>query len=163
VGVATKKAREKGGRMLTCKTLFVLLINVKVRYVRVGFDALPQPNTLITVPQLPERSTMARGISPISTLAAFLIAFPAFCQGFVVPSTSVKSYRDVKMRATPLDFVGLDAASIFPGNYLYANTVAGITSSSLMLSETEAWVQPLFLVLGPVLNLLSFGMVRLST
>ena len=33
------------------------------------------------------------------------------------------------------------------------------TSSSLMLSETEEWVQPLATVLGPFLNIFSFAMV----
>mmetsp|Transcript_5860 Transcript_5860/g.8987 ORF Transcript_5860/g.8987 Transcript_5860/m.8987 type:complete len:157 (+) Transcript_5860:134-604(+) len=32
-------------------------------------------------------------------------------------------------------------------------------SSSLLLSETEAWVQPLAFVLGPFLNLFSFAML----
>jgi hypothetical protein len=30
---------------------------------------------------------------------------------------------------------------------------------SIMLSETEAWVQPLATILGPFLNLFSFAMV----
>ena len=39
--------------------------------------------------------------------------------------------------------------------------IASSTStSSMMLSETEAWVQPLANVLGPFLNIFSFAMVR---
>jgi hypothetical protein len=37
----------------------------------------------------------------------------------------------------------------------------GVISSSMMVSETEAWVQPMSLVLGPILSLLSIGMVRM--
>lgn len=37
-----------------------------------------------------------------------------------------------------------------------------LTSSSIILSETEAWVQPLSLVLGPFLTFFSFAMVRHS-
>ena len=33
------------------------------------------------------------------------------------------------------------------------------SSSSMLLSETEAWVQPLSFVLGPFLNFFSFAMV----
>ena len=36
---------------------------------------------------------------------------------------------------------------------------ASTSSSSLMLSETEEWVQPLATVLGPFLNIFSFAMV----
>lgn len=36
-------------------------------------------------------------------------------------------------------------------------------SSSLLLAETEAWVQPLAFVLGPFLNLFSFAMVGTRT
>ena len=35
-----------------------------------------------------------------------------------------------------------------------------VASSGMLLAETEAWVQPLSLVLDPFLNLLSFAMVR---
>jgi hypothetical protein len=35
-------------------------------------------------------------------------------------------------------------------------------ASSMMLAETEPWVQPLSLVLDPFLNLFSFAMVSIS-
>ena len=38
--------------------------------------------------------------------------------------------------------------------------VSSTSTSSMMLSETEAWVQPLANVLGPFLNIFSFAMVR---
>lgn len=38
--------------------------------------------------------------------------------------------------------------------------VSSTSTSSMMLSETEVWVQPLANVLGPFLNIFSFAMVR---
>jgi hypothetical protein len=38
--------------------------------------------------------------------------------------------------------------------------VSAVTSSGLVVAETEPWVQPLSFVLGPTLNFLSFAMVR---
>jgi YggT family protein len=38
--------------------------------------------------------------------------------------------------------------------------VSAVTSSGLIVAETEPWVQPLSFVLGPSLNFLSFAMVR---
>jgi hypothetical protein len=38
------------------------------------------------------------------------------------------------------------------------NTI--VTNTPFMISETEAWVQPLASVLGPFLNIFSFAMVR---
>ena len=35
-----------------------------------------------------------------------------------------------------------------------------VHSSSMLVAETEAWVAPTAAILGPILNLLSFAMVR---
>ena len=40
--------------------------------------------------------------------------------------------------------------------------ISGMASSSMVLSETEAWVQPLSLALGPFLSFFSFAMVSLG-
>jgi hypothetical protein len=40
--------------------------------------------------------------------------------------------------------------------------LAALSSSGMLLADTEPWVQPLSLVLDPTLNLLSFAMVRLT-
>ncbi|KAL7486358.1 hypothetical protein ACHAW6_011954 [Cyclotella cf. meneghiniana] len=107
---------------------------------------------------------MLRRSSLISAFAAVLITFPVVCQGFVAPSTSAaaKSFRGkVSVKASPADLYAnvvtpLHAASFVSPSNLYST---GATSSSVMLSETEAWVQPLSLVLGPVLSLLSLAML----
>jgi len=39
------------------------------------------------------------------------------------------------------------------------NSVAPAASSGILLAETEAWVQPTALVLGPFLNFMSFAML----
>ena len=39
------------------------------------------------------------------------------------------------------------------------NSVDALQSASLLLSETEPWVQPLASVLGPFLNIFSFAML----
>ena len=43
-----------------------------------------------------------------------------------------------------------------------SNAVTSVvqTAPTMMISETEPWVQPLAAVLGPFLNILSFAMVR---
>ncbi len=47
--------------------------------------------------------------------------------------------------------------------YLATSNIRGggvmLASSSIILSETEAWVQPLSIVLGPFLTFFSFAMV----
>ncbi|KAL3784897.1 hypothetical protein HJC23_012500 [Cyclotella cryptica] len=110
------------------------------------------------------RNTMPRRSSLWPAFAAVLITFPVVCEGFVVPSASVaaKSFcGTVSVKASPVDLYTnvippLDAASFISSTNLYSS---GAASSSVMLSETEAWVQPLSLVLGPVLSLLSFAML----
>ncbi len=52
-------------------------------------------------------------------------------------------------------------------NYLAMSNDSGggamLASSSIILSETEAWVQPLSFVLGPFLTFFSFAMVSCFT
>ena len=40
------------------------------------------------------------------------------------------------------------------------SAAAAVTSSALVLAETEAWVQPAATFLDPFLNIMSFAMVR---
>lgn len=68
-----------------------------------------------------------------------------------VPSTLS---HHVVLRASPLDamdFVTNSAGAV--------DVDALVVSSSVLLSETEAWVAPLSNVLGPFLNFFSFAMV----
>ena len=50
----------------------------------------------------------------------------------------------------------LDVSSLYETSNALSNAVS---SSDLVVAETEAWVQPLAFVLGPFLNFLSFAMV----
>jgi hypothetical protein len=68
-------------------------------------------------------------------------------------STAASHCGDVSVKAMPHLFTNTaDAIDLIPN---------GVISSSMMVSETEAWVQPMSLVLGPILSLLSIGMVRM--
>lgn len=98
-----------------------------------------------------------------SSLLAILAAFVAEpCMGFaptlnagrMIASVSPTLNNNVVLGASPLDAMDLvtNSAGAVDVNALVA-------SSSLLLSETEAWVQPLSMVLGPFLNFFSFAMV----
>lgn len=109
-------------------------------------------------------------------IASALVATPT-CLGFApMHGRALTSSRlthtvssSVRVAASPLealDFVtnsgsSMDASAVtnVMANALYSDVAAGMTSSSVFLSETEAWVQPLSLVLGPFLNFFSFAMV----
>ena len=56
----------------------------------------------------------------------------------------------------------LSAAAMVDVNFdsLTVATSSVMESSAMLLAETEPWVQPLALVMGPTLNFLSFAMVR---
>lgn len=93
-------------------------------------------------------------------IATALLALPTVSMGFVTPSTSAIATsfnRNFSVKSTSADLIS-DAANFMPVNDL-SNDVAYRISSSLMVAETEAWVQPMSLVLGPVLSFLSIGMV----
>ena len=75
-------------------------------------------------------------------LAVALVAVASLpgCAAFVPPATS--------MNLLPV----ADVTAI-------GNNVDALQSASLLLSETEPWVQPLASVLGPFLNIFSFAML----
>lgn len=80
-----------------------------------------------------------------------------------LPTSSIRSTH--VMHASPVDM--LDLASSLNTNIIGSSSMSAdanaignmMASSSMILSETEAWVQPLSLVLGPFLNFFSFAMV----
>lgn len=51
-------------------------------------------------------------------------------------------------------------SSSLTSNNMIPIGVEEAVSSSMVLAETEAWVQPTAAILDPVLNILSFAMVR---
>ena len=107
----------------------------------------------------------------MSSLVAVLLAFaatttPCLVMGFApmhqtgrivaaVPST-LKS-NQVVLGASPVDAV--DYITNSGTSAMDVNALLNLVSSSVLLSETEAWVQPLSAVLGPFLNFFSFAMV----
>ncbi|KAL7529377.1 hypothetical protein ACHAXR_002936 [Thalassiosira sp. AJA248-18] len=75
-------------------------------------------------------------------------AMPSVLTG---PTSTATSFVSAPLEASPVDVMDLA---------LNNDAVVGmVASSSMLLSETEAWVQPLSLVLGPFLNLFSFAML----
>ena len=79
-------------------------------------------------------------------------------------NTLVSSSTHKNLHALPIDSmidvvnnIG-DMSSASPDT---AATGMIASSSSMLLSETEAWVQPLSLVLGPFLYFFSFAMVSM--
>ena len=96
-------------------------------------------------------------------LTTVLLALPSVCEGFVTPSTTAIATsfnQNFSVKSTSAHLIS-DAANFMPANDL-SNDVANMISSSVMVAETEAWVQPMSLVLGPVLSILSIGMVCVS-
>ena len=106
----------------------------------------------------------------MSSLAAVLLALavttPCLVMGFApmhqtgrivatVPST-LRS-NQVVLGASPVDAV--DYITNSGTSAMDVNALLNVVSSSVLLSETEAWVQPLSDVLGPFLNFFSFAMV----
>ena len=108
----------------------------------------------------------------MSSLVAILLVFaatttPCLVMGFApmhqtgrivaaVPST-LKS-NQVVLGASPVDAV--DYITNSGTSAMDVNALLNVVvSSSVLLSETEAWVQPLSAVLGPFLNFFSFAMV----
>ena len=70
--------------------------------------------------------------------------------------------RNTQLQASPIDLidVAIQNNNIGDMSVMHVdNAVSMLASSSMVLSETEAWVQPLSLVLGPFLNFFSFAMV----
>eukprot|EP00525_Craspedostauros_australis_P013516 CAMPEP_0198120208 /NCGR_PEP_ID=MMETSP1442-20131203/28271_1 /TAXON_ID= /ORGANISM="Craspedostauros australis, Strain CCMP3328" /LENGTH=170 /DNA_ID=CAMNT_0043778817 /DNA_START=46 /DNA_END=558 /DNA_ORIENTATION=+ len=71
--------------------------------------------------------------------------------GFVPPSPTATRVLQPQQSASTLRMI--DA------NGLVETTTSLVTTSNLLLAETEAWVQPLSWVMGPTLNFLSFAML----
>ena len=99
------------------------------------------------------------------TVCSLLAATP--CMGFApihhaarrvaVPSATLSTPL-LTLQASPMDV--MDLALNSNNHDAITNMMA---SSSMILSETEAWVQPLSLVMGPTLNFFSFAMVRFAS
>ena len=85
----------------------------------------------------------------------FAIAFAQSCGAFVAPSKSFTLNRPVTIAASPR--TGTDLQMMVPDASMATSAVDNM--STLTISEVEAWVQPLYIVLGPFLNLFSFAMV----
>lgn len=83
----------------------------------------------------------------------FAIAFAQSCGAFVAPS---KSFT-FNTPATIVSSTSTDLQMMVPDASMATSVVDSM--SSLTISEVEAWVQPLSIVLGPFLNLFSFAML----
>mmetsp|Transcript_26199 Transcript_26199/g.45592 ORF Transcript_26199/g.45592 Transcript_26199/m.45592 type:complete len:188 (+) Transcript_26199:59-622(+) len=107
--------------------------------------------------------TIATVLAAVHSSAAFA---PIQNAGRVMPTltaTSTTSFiRNSSLQASPVDDVMMDLASSTNVGFgaLTSDTAAAMmASSSMLLSETEPWVEPMYLVLGPFLNLFSFAML----
>jgi hypothetical protein len=76
-----------------------------------------------------------------------LLSLASTASAFMVAPTVASSLR-----------VAAPALHMMDPNLLIDQTAT--VASSLLLAETEPWIQPLALVLDPFLNLFSFAMVR---
>lgn len=83
----------------------------------------------------------------------FTIAFAQSCDAFVTPSKSFIFNRPVTIAAS----TGTDLQMMVPDASMATSAVDNM--STLTISEVEAWVQPLSIVLGPFLNIFSFAML----
>ena len=103
-----------------------------------------------------------------------LLTFVASASSFLSPSdrlaipsvaSRVANQRNAALLSAspvPVDGVTGLISSYTSFHSLTLDAVDAIGSSSTVLSETEAWVQPTALVLGPLLNFFSAAMVRFS-
>lgn len=80
------------------------------------------------------------------------IAFAQVCDAFVAPSKSFTYSRPMTVEPTSTDL-----HMMVPDASMATSVVDSM--STLTVSEVEAWVQPLSIVLGPFLNIFSFAMV----
>ena len=88
-------------------------------------------------------------------LAVALVAVASLpgCAAFVPPASTLSSAPAANAGATSMNLLPVaDVTAI-------GNSVDALQSASLLLSETEPWVQPLASVLGPFLNIFSFAML----
>ena len=101
----------------------------------------------------------------MSSLVTILVAFAATtpCMGFApmpvgrMMATVPRTLSNHVLEASPIDAV--DYIANGGSSAMNVDALVNVVSSSVLLSETEAWVQPLSLVLGPFLNFFSFAMV----
>jgi YggT family protein len=84
---------------------------------------------------------------------ALLLLLVNEAAAFVKPVSPITSTPCRRYASKPL---AMDVASITETTNALSSAV---TSSGFTLAETEAWVQPTALVLGPFLNLMSFAML----
>mmetsp|Transcript_34612 Transcript_34612/g.74828 ORF Transcript_34612/g.74828 Transcript_34612/m.74828 type:complete len:190 (+) Transcript_34612:80-649(+) len=108
---------------------------------------------IVTVLAAATQSCMA--FAPVQNKARAIPTLPS-------ATSTTFSIRNSALQASPVvDAVAdLVATTTNVGVGLDALTSdAMMASSSMILSETEAWVEPLSLVLGPFLNLFSFAML----
>ena len=87
--------------------------------------------------------------SKLLLLSAALAASMPGCAAFVPPTSAVPAAAATSLNVLPVADVTTTTA--------YA--VDAVQSATLLLSETEPWVQPLANVLGPFLNIFSFAML----
>lgn len=95
-------------------------------------------------------------------IAAALAAAPS-CTAFAPVHHSVASARSVApLQASPVDVLDLALSNVVGDGAMGSDIMAAnmVATSSMILSETEEWVQPLSLVLGPFLNFFTIAMVR---
>lgn len=100
---------------------------------------------------------MTSSLVAITLVAAFVAATP--CLGFasVRMMATLPSTLNHVLAASPHDLE--EYVTISGSGVIDVDGLMNVMSSSVLLSETEAWVQPLSLVLGPFLNFFSFAMV----
>mmetsp|Transcript_17618 Transcript_17618/g.50446 ORF Transcript_17618/g.50446 Transcript_17618/m.50446 type:complete len:176 (-) Transcript_17618:1843-2370(-) len=89
----------------------------------------------------------------LSVALVAVVSLPG-CAAFVPPaSTLASSAAAAPAAATSMNLLPVaDVTTI-------GSSVDALQSASLLLSETEPWVQPLANVLGPFLNIFSFAML----
>ena len=77
-----------------------------------------------------------------------------------ISSSSISSSTGAALLASSTNLHMMEGLTTVDVNVV-ADSISSIVSStpSLMVSETEAWVQPLATILGPFLNIFSFAMV----
>lgn len=95
------------------------------------------------------------GITTRQILVSSLLLFGMQVAAFVGPSSRVVSMS----RGSILSLNLVDGSSVAELSNAMAPALLS-SSPGLILAETEAWVKPTAVVLGPFLNFLSFAMVR---
>ena len=87
--------------------------------------------------------------SKLLLLSAALAVAASGCAAFVPPTSTAAAVSTTSLNVLPV-------ADVTTTAHMYVDAVQ---SATLLLSETEPWVQPLANVLGPFLNIFSFAML----